>query len=124
MTGVRKLAAALLGGALVAGTGGCQRNQPGPKPPVVQDMETLCNVEALSGARAPGQTTAPSFVIATYLADHLETPQVIGLLGDLAQTPAGKKEAFLREQAHRAGLSSCPLAETWAAHAAEKAAAP
>lgn len=97
----------------------CQRGAEGPTPEVVRDVKKLCNAEALSGADDPGQTTARSFVIANYLADNLETPQVLGLLGDFKRTPLAQKEAFLRQVAKIARLEECPLADTWAAHAAK-----
>ncbi len=78
------------------------------------DIENICDAEARSGALAPDQDpNRRAIAVATWLGRRIQTDEGRQFLGSLQKLQGGAKGAALRREAARAGLTACPLAETW-----------
>jgi hypothetical protein len=76
------------------------------------DLENLCDAEARSGALDQPES-ARAFTVAQWLGPALKTAEARSFLAGLAAAGPSQKGLLLREEAAKAGLKSCPLADTW-----------
>ncbi len=78
------------------------------------DFENVCNAEARSGA--VGKTSEDFNKAMSWAAANVKTDEVrtfMGKLGTLAVQEPSKKSGALREEAAKAGVAPCPLADSW-----------
>jgi hypothetical protein len=83
-----------------------------------RDFERLCNAETYSGASEQPEEARP-LMVAQWLGPNLETSEAHDFLVHIQ--PLGPMDKFVAidGEAHRLGLTDCPLALVW-----KKAAAP
>ena len=80
------------------------------------DLEMMCNAMRLSKAdEAP--IAARSTIAGRYVNDHLKSAGARELIKVMSRLEPEQKGRRLKEEAQKAGLSSCPMAETWEAAA-------
>jgi hypothetical protein len=104
---------ALIASVLLAAAA-CQSGGDSASPAYRSDVENICDAEARSGALAPDQDpNRRVFVVARWLAGHIQTGEGRQFLGSLQKLKGAEKGNALRREAARVGLASCPLAETW-----------
>ena len=79
--------------------------------PVKSDFDNLCHAQERSGSTG----TAPEdYANAMRWADRaMRTQEARGVVGRLAAMSPYDKGTFLRAEAAKAGVSPCPLADSW-----------
>jgi hypothetical protein len=75
-------------------------------------LDTICKVDQLAGLDAEGDPLEKSQKREDWLSERVKNPDAIYLRTMLKVKSAGEKSASLRDEAKKAGLASCPLAET------------
>ena len=91
---------------------GCQSGKDAKPQAYVEDLERICNAEAMSGADEL-DPNGRSLFVATWLGNNLVTQEARDLMGKQAPLPPKEKAALLRAEAKEAGLPGCPTADTW-----------
>ncbi len=91
---------------------GCQSGKSAKPQAYVEDLERICNAEAMSGA-GELDPNGRSLFVATWLANNLVTQEARDLMAKQAPLPPKQKAALLRAEAKEAGLPGCPTADTW-----------
>lgn len=75
-----------------------------------EDIKRVCNAKELSGAANANPSEAP-MLMATYLKGALTTKKAMDLMASMASLTPSARSAKLREEAKKAGLATCPLAD-------------
>lgn len=75
-----------------------------------EDIKRVCNAKELSGASNADPTQAP-MMMATFLKGALTTKKAQELMANMASMTPSAKTSTLRDEAKKAGLASCPLAD-------------
>jgi hypothetical protein len=79
--------------------------------PVKSDFDNLCHAQERSGSTG---TTAEDYANALRWADRsMRTQEARGVVGRLASMAPSDKATLLRAEAAKAGVSPCPLADSW-----------
>ena len=79
--------------------------------PVKSDFDNLCHAQERSGSTG---TTPEDYANAMRWADRaMRTQEARGVVGRLANMSSSDKGNFLRAEAAKAGVSPCPLADSW-----------
>jgi hypothetical protein len=79
--------------------------------PVKSDFDNLCHAQERSGSTG---TTPEDYANAMRWADRaMRTQEARGVVGRLATMSPNDKGVFLRAEAAKAGVSPCPLADSW-----------
>lgn len=79
--------------------------------PVKADFDNLCHAQERSGSMG---TTSEDYANALRWADRaMRTQEARGTVGRLATMSPYDKGVFLRAEAAKAGVSPCPLADSW-----------
>lgn len=103
-------------GVLLCGLA-CARPPP-PEEPEYQGqsyreaLDTICKVDELAGLDAEGDPLEKSQRREDWLIERVKNPDAIYFRTMLKVQSAGEKSASLRDEAKKAGLESCPLADT------------
>ena len=103
-------------GGLVWCVVGCARPPP-PEEPEYQGqsyreaIDTICRVDQLAGLAAEGDPLDRSQKREDWLTERVKNPDAIYFRTMLKVQSAGEKSAALRDEAKKAGIVSCPLAE-------------
>jgi hypothetical protein len=90
----------------------CQGARSSVSEPYRADLENLCDAEARSGALEQPES-ARAFTVAQWLGPALKTSEARSFLASLAAASPSQKGVLLREEAAKAGLKACALADTW-----------
>jgi hypothetical protein len=75
------------------------------------DFENVCNAEVRSGA--VGKTSEDYNKAMSWAAANIKTSEVRTFMGTLAALEPSKKSGGLRQEAAKAGVTPCPLADSW-----------
>ena len=75
-------------------------------------LHTICKVDQLAGLDAEGDPLEKSQRREDWLSERVKNPDAIYFRTMLKVQSAGEKSASLRDEAKKAGLESCPLADT------------
>lgn len=79
--------------------------------PVRTDFDNLCHAQERSGSTG---TTPEDYANAMRWADRaMRTQDARGITGRLATMSPQEKGTFLRAEAAKAGVTPCPLADSW-----------
>ena len=79
--------------------------------PIKADFDNLCHAQARSGSMG---TTPEDYANAMRWAERaMKTQEVRGVAARLATMSPYDKGTFLRAEAVKAGVSPCPLADSW-----------
>ena len=79
--------------------------------PIKSDFDNLCHAQERSGSTG---TTAEEYANAMRWADRaVKTQEVRGVVARLASMSPYDKGTYLRAEAAKAGVSPCPLADSW-----------
>ncbi len=89
---------------------GCHSGKSAKSKAYVEDLERICNAEAMSGADELDQD-GRSLFIAVWLANNLVTQEARDLMAKQARLPPKEKAALFRAEAREAGLPDCPIAD-------------
>jgi hypothetical protein len=92
--------------------GSSQSQQRPVETPYAQDIARICDAEKLSGALEQ-EEGARVLTVAQYLGSAIETEEARNFLAELTGFVGADKGKRLRDEAKRAGLAGCPLADTW-----------
>lgn len=84
-----------------------------------RDLETICRAPEHVRAPAKEKVSATAVRYANYVTRHLDSASGQDLWNAVWQAKPGKKANVLRQEAKRAGLRSCPLADWYAANEAQ-----
>jgi len=105
----------ILVAVLVAACGGGKDEPPAPRTGDVtyrDDIEALCDVIARSNSTEL-EPNDRVYQIATWLAANLRTDDARAFLAKIQPLQGEAKANALDDEAHRVGLTSCPLATEW-----------
>jgi hypothetical protein len=86
------------------------------------DFDNVCNSEARVGAT--GKTPEDYNKAMKWAAANVKTDEVKKFMGSLATIDPSSKAGALRQEAAKAGVSPCPLADSWESSAKKPSAAP
>jgi hypothetical protein len=93
---------------------GCQRST--QQPPVddlyAKDVANICNVMQLSGATGMKGADA-RYTTAMWFGSHLSTEQAHKFMVSVQPLVGEEKAQALEAEAHRVGVTECPLADEW-----------